>query len=200
MTNNSDIHDHEEGLLLIGDILPLAEAEREADALDLASVAGIASPTRRRERLSWRILLRRYAQCPIEVEYSENGAPQIRNLHYPHISVSHCRDKVAVVLSHRPCCVDIESLNRNFAKVASRFMSQEELQMACDTTTMAAVWSGKESLYKLYGQQGLDLRRDIHITKVDFKQGIVEGSILSDVTVRLRMALPDDEHIVVYCI
>lgn len=198
MTNNSVSHNHAEGLLLIGDILPLAEAESLADELDLASVEGIVSPTRRAERLSWRILLRRYAQRPVEVEYLESGAPQIKNLHYPHISVSHCSDKVAVVLSHRPCCVDIESLNRNFAKLAPRFMSTEELDMACDTTTMAAVWSGKECLYKFYGQQGLDLRRDIHITKVDFEQGFVEGSILSEPTIQLRVALPDDKHIAVY--
>lgn len=182
----------------MGEILPLAEAEAEADALDRAAVEGITHPARRAERLSWRILLRRHTQHPVEVEYAKNGAPRIRNFPYPHISVSHCRDRVAVVMSSRPCAVDIEQTDRNFAKVAARFITEQESRIAPTAIEKAAIWSGKECLYKLYGREGLDLLRDIHITDIDLACGRIQGEVLTEPAVTMRVERPDETHIVVY--
>lgn len=214
--NNPEIYSFttEQGILLLSRIAPLEQLESEANAEEMRAVAAFTSPSRRAERLAWRIMLRRWAGQPIEVEYSPTGAPQIKNLAYPHISVAHCCDMVAVALSARPCAVDIETLNRNFGRVAERFMSDDERAMThtdADTDTdidtdtdtdanakIAAVWCGKETLYKLYGRAGLDLKKDIRITSLDLSNGIVRGQIDEEVEVEMHLRQTDDNHIVVY--
>lgn len=206
--NNPEIYSFttEQGILLLSRIAPLEQLECEANAEDMRAVAAFTSPSRRAERLAWRIMLRRWAGQPIEVEYSPTGAPQIKNLAYPHISVAHCCDMVAVALSARPCAVDIETLNRNFGRVAERFMSNDERAMThtdADADTdidakIAAVWCGKETLYKLYGRAGLDLKKDIRITSLDLSNGIVRGQIDEEVEVEMHLRQIDDNHIVVY--
>ena len=198
--NNPEIYSFTtgQGILLLSRIASLERLEREANAEDMREVATFTSPSRRAERLAWRIMLRRWAGQSIEVEYLPTGAPQIKNLAYPHISVAHCRDMVAVALSARPCAVDIETLNRNFGRIAERFMSDDEMTLARADTERAAIWCGKETLYKLYGRAGLDLKKDIRITSLDLSNGIVRGQIDNEAAVEMHLRQIDDNHIVVY--
>ena len=196
----------EGGWLLVCDIPPLAALLKVADASDIAAIEGFAVASRQAERLAWRIMLRSWATSnlqwrgeELEVEYSQLGAPTILNFPYNHISVSHCRSKVAVVISDGPCAVDIDSINRNFQSVAPRYLSPEEQALAQDTTMQAAMWCAKECLYKLSGRSALNLRDDIHVKDVDMQQGVIRGGILHD-DVMLRTTMPDDEHIIVYYI
>lgn len=186
------------GELLLGDIAPLEALEAMANDEDRAAVAEFSAPSRRAERLAWRIMLRRRVGSPIEVEYSTEGAPRIKNLPYAHISVSHCHDKVAVALSKEPCTVDIESLTRDFQRLAPRYMNESELAMAHDNATRAAIWCGKEALYKLAGRRGLDLRCDINITSLDLAQGTLTGRVAEGAEVEMKIIRPDQMHIVVY--
>lgn len=198
--NNSEIYSltREQGILLVAPIARLEQLEQEASAEDMRAVASFTSPTRRAERLAWRIMLRRWAGRDIEVEYAPNGAPQIKNFTYTHISVSHCQDKVAVALSVQPCAVDIERIDRNFSRLAPRFMGDKELAMAATDIEQAAVWSGKETLYKLYGKEGIDLRQDINITSLDLAHNTLRGKIVGHDEVEMRIQKIDEHHIVVY--
>ena len=103
--------------LVVEPIAPLSELEREDDERDLQSIEAFTSPSRRAERLAWRRVLRRLSP-DAEVEYEPSGAPRLKNSPYTYISVSHCRDVVAVVLSCNVCGVDVERVDRDFARVA----------------------------------------------------------------------------------
>ena len=50
------------------------------------------------------------------------------NLENRHISVAHGAGRVAVAIADEKIGVDIEALERDFAKVSSRYMSAEEEQ------------------------------------------------------------------------
>ena len=190
-------------LLLIGHIAPLEELEAEASEDELQSVAGFSSSSRRAERLSWRIMLRGVVGRGVRIEYSSQGAPLlseevvVNNYHYKYISVSHCRDMVAVMLSQQPCGVDIEQMGRDFGRVSSRYITQEERRLSDNPRFEAAVWCAKEALYKLAQREGLDFRRDISITAVDFESGRIVGRVAEFSNVDMQIVWPDEEHIVV---
>lgn len=191
-----------EAIIIIDYIPPMEALLADATEADLRAVAEFAAESRRRERLAWRAMLRRALGRECVIEYKPSGKPQIVDEKYSHISVSHCRDMVAVALSTRECGVDVELLERRFAAVAERYMSHEELAMATTAGQQAIVWSAKEVLYKMAGTEGLDLRGEIRITQIDEAEarvrGVVEhrGERLMEQS--LHYCYPDAEHILIY--
>lgn len=144
------------------------ELERGATEEELRSVEGITAPSRRRERLAWRALLRAIVSNPNPtIEYLPSGKPQIKNSQYQHISVSHCQDFVAVTLSMEPCGVDVERLDRRFERVRSRYMSECEALLSSHKDWAAVVWCAKEALYKKAGRDGVDFLRDMQIISAE---------------------------------
>ena len=186
-------------ILVVEPILPLAELEATADERDLRSTEGFTSASRRAERLAWRRVLRRISP-DAEVEYNASGAPLLKNSPYTHISVSHCHDCVAVALSCEMCGVDVELRERNFERVAERYISQAERALCSEAWWLAAVWSAKECLYKMGGREGVDFRHDIIVKGVNTEalQILCRGVDGADVT--LNYALLDENHIVVYAL
>ena len=119
----SDRIDTPSGVVLVAQQPAIDELEAQATAQELESVVQYSSPSRRRERLAWRRLVREYLGKEPQIEYLSSGAPIILNSPYKYISVSHSRTHVAVMLSSVPCGVDIESMERDFGRVASRYVS-----------------------------------------------------------------------------
>ena len=204
-TSQPDVVSLGEGaaLLLIGHIAPLEELEAEASDCELQSVERFSSSSRRAERLSWRMMLRRVVGRSVTIKYSSQGAPLlseevvINNCHYKYISVSHCRDMVAIMLSQQPCGVDIEQMGRDFGRVSSRYITAEERSLSDNPRFEAVAWCAKEALYKMAHREGLDFRRDICITAVDFENNRIFGRVGAYEGVEMQILWPDDEHIVV---
>ena len=172
--------------------LSLEQLEAEADDEDRLSVEGFTSPTRRSERLMWRRMLREVVGHSIRVEYSADGAPHINDFPWKHISVSHCQGVVAVVASSRVCGIDVERKDRNFERVASRYITAEEWvlcrEAGCERSQFLAVaWCVKEALYKMAAEAGLDFCRDLRITALDPQQGSVECSVKQSAPVRMQI-------------
>lgn len=172
--------------------LSLEQLEAEADDEDRLSVEGFTSPTRRSERLMWRRMLREVVGHSIRVEYSADGAPHINDFPWKHISVSHCQGVVAVVASSRVCGIDVERKDRNFERVASRYITAEERvlcrEAGCERSQFLAVaWCVKEALYKMAAEAGLDFCRDLRITALDPQQGSVECSVKQSAPVRMQI-------------
>ena len=176
--------------------------ERGATEEELQSVEGISSQSRRAERLAWRLLLRSVLPTA-QVEYLSSGKPEIKNSQYNHISVSHCRDFVAVALSSKPCGVDIERYDRNFERVKSRYMSDEEVMLSAHNDWSAVVWCAKEAMYKMAGREGVDFKRDMQIISAEQPVGFVRGrwhlvAHLLGERVELQGIPIDDDHILVF--
>ena len=185
-------------------VAPIPDAEAlESGATDdeLRSVAGITSPSRRIGRLAWRALLRSLSPLA-QVEYLPNGKPELKNSD-THISVSHCRDCVAVALGEKPCGVDVERLDRNFSRVAERYLSPSEAALAADEHWAAVVWCAKEALFKMAGREGVDFLRDMQIISAEPSVEDARGrwhlvALLFGERVELRGVMHDDEHILVF--
>lgn len=187
-----------EDLLLIGRIGQLESLIAAANEEERASVEGFTSPSRIAERLAWRIMVREVLGRDITISYSDSGAPSIQDSQYKYISVSHCADRVAVLLSQRPCGLDIELTGRNFDRVATRYMNPDEQTLASTPTERAAVWCAKECLYKMAGISGLDLRLDIRIESIDLAAATITGCVKGGEPIAMRIMMPDSEHIAVY--
>lgn len=152
---------------------------------DREYVTKFGSAKRKTESLSWRGLLRQAltqmglaAEAQREILYNSVGAPYIAGSEI-YISVSHSATHVAVVIDDKPCGVDIESLDRNFTRVADRYVTQVErllLLPTPNTPLLPLLWSAKETLYKVSGEEGLDLLSDLIITK------IAETTITGEIT------------------
>lgn len=157
-----------------------------AHPADAAVADTFGSLHRRREFLAWREIVRRIAGRDAEIGYDERGAPQIIGSSL-HIGISHSRDHVAVIVSERPCAVDIESLSRDFGKVAARYLTTEERALSPHPDFLAAAWCAKEALYKYYRRGGLNLLSDIRIAAVDFGRGEIRGTVRGE-EIAMRMS------------
>ncbi len=196
------IYPTEWGQIAVAPILEKEALERGATDEELRSVAGITSSSRRIERLAWRVLLRSISPVA-KVEYQPNGRPEIKKSSYRHISVSHCRDFVAVALSQKPCGVDLERADRNFCRVQSRYMTAQEASLCADEHWAAVVWCAKEALFKMAGREGIDFLRDMQIISAEPSVEDVRGrwhlvALLFGERVELRGVMHDDEHILVF--
>ena len=135
-------------------------------ASDVASASRFQNDKRRREHLAWRRVVRNELGRGVTIDYNEVGAPIVDKPN-TYISVAHGGESVAVAIADEPVGVDIESLDRNYARIKSRFMTPAEESLSTMEEWPAVVWTAKEAIYKLYGKREVDLTEDIHITAFD---------------------------------
>ncbi len=121
----------------------------------------------------------------IAIGYDAVGAPTVEMSPW-FLSVSHCRGSIAVALSKTRCAVDIETLDRDFGRVASRYMTAEERALSDDARWPAVGWCAKETLYKYAARRESDLLGDLRIERVDFRAGILVGRIAGGEPLTLR--------------
>ena len=65
----------------------------------------------------------------------------------------------------RKCAVDIEHAERDFGRVAERYLSPTEVKIAEQYNLYAEMWCAKEALYKLYKKGSVDLVKDLVIAE-----------------------------------
>lgn len=94
------------------------------------------------------------AQVP-EFYYNAAGKPLLNGHPEIHFSLSHCHQAVACVLSDQPVGIDVETFDHYSQEVASRVMNDNEMRQILDsphpTIAFARLWTMKESLFKLTG-------------------------------------------------
>ncbi|MEG2614641.1 MAG: 4'-phosphopantetheinyl transferase superfamily protein [Alistipes sp.] len=178
--------------LYIEPIMTDEQASAWTTAADRQHAAAFGA-ARRCEFLTWRALLRRTLGA-VEIGYNVAGAPILLDHKELHISVSHGAERVALCLSDRACGVDIERLDRNFDRVAARYLTPAEEALSSDPRAKAVAWCAKEALYKLAGTSGLDMLRDLHLTALGTDW--VEGCIKNGETHRLSVRYLDDAVVV----
>ena len=136
-----------DGWLCVEPLWPEELAAGAVTEADRTAAAGFASARRRREFLSWRAVLYRELGHPVQVTYDPSGAPRLP-AGEGFVGVSHSRGQVAVRWSpSNPCAVDIESPERDFEKVAARYLTAEERALggAC-AEWLSIAWCAKECL------------------------------------------------------
>lgn len=175
---------------------PLGEELLRGAATDAErrTADSFSSQRRRKEYLMWRYIVRRELGPQTAVGYLPSGRPTV-NLEGIHIGVSHCRDFVAVIISSRPCAVDIEPLSRDFSRAAERCCVPAERALSDDPRLAAALWCAKETLYKYAcgeERRATDFAADIRIESVDFHNGTITGRLCGEDAVQMRMTEHED--------
>lgn len=159
-------------------------------AEELRQAEAMGSLRRQAEFLSWRALVRRHLP-EARIAYDSVGAPILEN--YPvRIGVSHGAGYVAVCFSDRRCAVDIESPRRDFARIAPRFVCDEERTLWEAPSLLPLLWSAKETLYKYAGRKELNLLRDLRIERIDPTAGRMTGRILGGEALRIDFRTEPD--------
>ena len=117
------------------------------------------SEKRKKEHFASRLLVNEI--CPTKIIiYNEFGAPELNN--GKHISISHSKELVAVILSDKKTGLDIEQISEKSLSIASKFVSARNL-IKLNKEKATLIWCIKEAIYKWHQKGKVDFIKDIII-------------------------------------
>ena len=130
----------------------------DVSSATMARINSSKSSSRRAEILASRRIMHRMGISDHNVIYSPQGKPMMRNGMY--ISISHSHGNVCVATSEYPIGIDIQKIDRKIKNVLSWFLHPKESneKRRDELLRMALLWSGKEALYKLEGDDRISMR------------------------------------------
>ncbi len=139
----------------------------------------VTQPHKRLQHLAGRFLLQfLFPDFPYElIQIADTRKPYLPNEQY-HFSISHCGDYAAAIVSRdKRVGIDIEIPVDKIGAIMYKFLSAKEHTIfglvpgvagsssanTYETPTM--LWSAKESVFKWYGDGGVDFRKQIQLLK-----------------------------------
>ncbi|MDP2336502.1 MAG: 4'-phosphopantetheinyl transferase superfamily protein [Bacteroidota bacterium] len=144
------------------DLLPGFSPEELADR----SFQQYTHEKRKVEWLATRALINQLIGSEFTISYLGTGQPILNHRRYKHLSISHSRYFVAVILhEHLNVGIDIEDMTRNYNPIEKRYLSADELiQVAQNPLLQCLYWCAKESVFKLVPEEGVEFRQQIHVS------------------------------------
>ena len=153
---------------------------------DVQLAVAIANEERRTQHLAVRLLFKlMMPEADLnQLIMADNGKPYLIGLPF-HFSFSHCKGYAACAVDDKPIGIDIEIIHPRIAKVAHKFLNDQEKIMIArlaesdQLNQLAFLWAAKEAMYKKHEQLGIDFTKDFNIlelTKED--RGTVPAQIL----------------------
>jgi 4'-phosphopantetheinyl transferase len=97
-----------------------------------------------------------------------------------HLSISHTRRQVVVILSGSgPVGIDIEAIHPKVLRVKDKFLTAAEQQAAGDDLNKTLIyWCTKETLYKLYSRKHILFKEHLRVQPFNGQRpGFLEASI-----------------------
>jgi len=144
----------------------------------------ISHPNKRLQHLAGRLLLKKlYPAFPYElIRIADTLKPFLANEAY-HFSISHCGNYAAAIVSKKDRVgVDIEFFNPKVENILHKFLAPAELDMFQQITNFqftnfeselfVLAWCVKETIYKWYGDGGIDFSKHIKIENVLFTKAL----------------------------
>ena len=125
---------------------------------------------RKKEYLASRLLLNEIIPNTA-ITYNEFGAPELENDN--HISISHSRGLVSIIISEQQVGIDIEEVSEKTLRLAPKFVSAKNLTyLTKEKATL--IWCIKEAAFKWHQKGGVDFIKDIIIPEFSVKEkGII---------------------------
>ena len=142
---------------------------------------GMKSEAHRRAFLSIRHLMAKAGYVDSDLHYDDFGKPHLKDGNF--ISITHSHDFTAIIVSSTDeVGIDIEKQRDKILRIANKFTPLQEYRTLANTEAvirkLTIVWGAKESLYKIYAQQGLSFLRHINVVDFAFDDARTLGEIL----------------------
>ncbi|MBO0321292.1 4'-phosphopantetheinyl transferase superfamily protein [Muricauda sp. CAU 1633] len=142
---------------------------------------GMKSEAHRRAFLSIRHLMAEAGYVDHDLFYDDFGKPHLKD--GSHISITHSHNFTGIIVSETDeVGIDIEMQRGKILRIAHKFTPIEEYKTLANTDALirklTIVWGAKESLYKIYAQQGLSFLRHINVMDFTFEDSRTVAEIL----------------------
>ncbi len=152
------------------DFSPQKSVSSKLSQNSLNRLGQMKSELHRRGFLSIRHLLEEAGYTDHNLYYGPQGKPHLTDDKY--ISITHSYHFSAIIVSDKPVGIDIEKQRDKILRIAHKFTNIEEYYTLTSAEArvrkLTIVWGAKESLYKLYAQEGLSFLKHIDVTDFDF--------------------------------
>lgn len=129
----------------------------------------ISGEKRKKEFLGLRFCLKNCINSEEKVFYTTDGKPFLENSDTK-ISFSHTSHWNAVIAHpFKNVGIDIEKPSEKLSRIRSKFMNRQEVETFGENPsqeTLCLIWSAKESLYKIIGNEAIDFRFQLQILKI----------------------------------
>lgn len=133
-------------------------------------INSMKSELHQRGFMSVRHLLAEAGYTDHDLYYNTAGKPNLQD--GKHISITHSYTFSAIIVSDQPVGIDIEKQRDKILRIASKFTPIEEYLTLNSTEArvrkLTIVWGAKESIYKLYAQEGLSFLKHIDVQDFSF--------------------------------
>ena len=153
---------------------------------DVRLAVPIVNEERRTQHLAVRLLFKlMMPEADLsQLVMADNGKPYLMGLPF-HFSFSHCKGYAACAVDDKPTGIDIEIIHPRIAKVAHKFLNEQEKAMIAgleendQLNQLAFLWAAKEAMYKKHEQLGIDFAKDFNILELTSgDRGTVPAEIL----------------------
>ena len=136
----------------------------------------------RRQKLAVRALLNEVFEEKMYLNHHDNGKPYLENC-ATNISITHTNKYVAIIIhDEEELGIDIESLDRNFAAVEQKALSEDEIDDLDDdkkNEQLAIYWCAKEAIFKRMSQNRVNYAEQIEVEKFNLKkEGELESTFI----------------------
>ena len=132
------------------------------------SVSNYKHIKRKKEFLATRLLLN-HLDIKETIVYNNNCAPELNS--GMHISISHSKNLVAIILSTKKVGIDIENISKKAKNLSSKFICTESHpNLTKEQATL--IWCCKEAIYKWHQKGNINFIKDIKVTNIHSKYTI----------------------------
>lgn len=143
---------------------PMIKVHELLNSKNIEKFELINSDKRRLEFVLTRYLLNELIHS-IEINYKENGEPTIENNQF--ISISHCKDIVAIGISKYKIGIDTETIENKIIRIQHKFVHESEFsENKFSSEELTERWCCKEALYKLSELKTYNIKENLRVKKI----------------------------------
>ena len=166
----------------------ITESEQELMSItsvptdELEEISLFRSESHRKQKLAVRALINEVFEEKMYLNHHDNGKPYFENCATT-ISITHTEKYVAIIIhDEEEVGIDIESLDRDFAVVEKKALSEDEIDDLNDekkNEQLAIYWCAKEAIFKRMSQNRVDFAEQIEVEKFNVrKEGELEATFI----------------------
>ena len=149
---------------------------------EMEEISLFRSESQRKQKLAVRALLNELFEEKMYLNHHDNDKPYLENCATT-ISITHTEKYVAIIIhDQEEVGIDVESLDRDFAVVEKKALSEEEIDDLDDdkkNEQLAIYWCAKEAIFKRMSQNRVDFAEQIEVEKFNLrKEGELEATFI----------------------